>query len=206
MTRCGRQLLVADRPTRRAGRGLADPVVLGLPDGTELGVRSAVGDDLPGLVDLHERCSARSRNRRYHGGAARLAPARMRRLLEPARGVTLLATPTVSHSPTAPVVAMANLLGEGDTAEVALLVRDDWQRRGLGSALLRRLVWQAERSGYAALGLHIQAENTPMLRAVDRLERPATIDRDGSLLTLTVPLTAAVSPTSAPLDLSAIIR
>lgn len=206
MTRWGKQTLVVDRPTRRAGRGRADPVTLVLPDGTELDVRSAVGDDLPGVVDLHERCSARSRNRRYHGGASRLAPARMRRLLEPARGVTLLATPTASPSPVAPVVAMANLLGEGDTAEVALLVRDDWQRRGLGSALLRRLVGQAEQRGYAALDLHIQAENTPMLRAVRRLGRPSAADRDGSLLTLTVPLIAAVSPIRASLDLSVAAR
>ncbi|WP_025620136.1 GNAT family N-acetyltransferase [Salinispora cortesiana] len=202
MTRWGRQTLVADRPTCQAGRGLAGPFTLDLRDGTELDVRSAVGDDLPGVVDLHERCSARSRNRRYHGGSARLAPARMRRLLEPARGVTLLATPTASHSPSAPVVAMANLLGEGDTAEVALLVRDDWQRRGLGSVLLRRLVWEAEQSGYVALDLHVQAENTPMLRVVYRLARPSMVDRDGSLLTLTVPLTAADSPARAPLDLS----
>lgn len=205
MTRWGQQTLVVDRPAGLAVRGLADLVTLRLPDGAEVDVRPAAGDDLIGVVDLHERCSARSRNRRYHGGSAP-APARLRRLLAPARGVTLLATPTVSHAPTAPVVAMANLLGEGDLAEVALLVRDDWQRRGLGSALLRRLVWQAEQGGYAALGLHIQAENTPMLRAVDRLQRPVTIDRDGALLTLTVPLTATVSPTGAPLDLSVITR
>ncbi|WP_027659673.1 GNAT family N-acetyltransferase [Salinispora fenicalii] len=206
MMRWGTQTLVVDGPTRRVVRGRADLVTLGLPDGAELDVRPAVGGDLPGVVDLHERCSVRSRNRRYHGGSARPAPARLRRLLEPARGVTLLAAPTTSDSPTAPVVAMANLIGEGDTAEVALLVRDDWQRRGLGSALLRRVVWQAEQSGYAALDLHIQAGNTPMLRAVRRLDRPLTVDRDGSLLTLTVPLIAAVSPIRASLDLSVATR
>ncbi|WP_374250537.1 GNAT family N-acetyltransferase [Micromonospora sp. R77] len=87
-----------------------------------------------------------------------------------------------------PVVAMANLLGEGDEAEAALLVRDDWQRRGLGTALLRRLVGHAERAGYAALLLHVQAQNTPMLRTVARLGRPMPSERDGCLLTVTVPL------------------
>lgn len=201
MTWWGTWTIVDEGPAEWAVRGLADPVALRLPDGTELDVRAATADDLHGVDELHEQCSMRSRNRRYHGGASRPAPARLRRLLEPARGVTLLATPTSSSHSARAVVAMANLLGEGDTAEAALLVRDDWQRRGLGSALLRRLVGQAEQRGYAALDLHIQAENTPMLRAVRRLGRPPAVDRDGSLLTLTVPLIAAVSPIRASLDL-----
>ncbi len=176
-----------------AGRRAAEQVTLVLPDGAELCVRPATGDDLPGVVELHERCSTRTRNRRYLGGAALPPPARLRRLLEPARGVTLLATAGGSGGAAEPVVAMANLLAEGELAEVALLVRDDWQRRGLGSALLRRLVRRAEQAGYAALVLHTQAENTPMLRTARRLGRPATTDRDGALLTLTVPLTGEVA-------------
>ncbi|WP_238424350.1 GNAT family N-acetyltransferase [Micromonospora parastrephiae] len=97
---------------------------------------------------------------------------------------------TTSDGAAESVVAMANLLGEGDEAEVALLVRDDWQRRGLGSALLRRLARHADQAGYAALLLHVQAENTPMLRTVRRLDRPGSADRDGALLTLTLPLVA----------------
>lgn len=175
-------------------RRAAEQVTLVLPDGAELGVRPAGADDLAGVVELHEACSARSRYRRYLGGAAAPSPARLRRLLEPARGLTLLASAPGCRGAGEPVVAMANLLAEGDEAEVALLVRDDWQRRGLGSALLRRLVGHAERAGYAALLLHVQAENTPMLRTLRRLARPTPTERDGALLTLTVPLT---TPTPA---------
>ncbi|MBM7075992.1 GNAT family N-acetyltransferase [Micromonospora humida] len=170
----------------------ADRVVLVLPDGAELTVRPATADDLAGVVDLHERCSAQSRQRRYLSGAALPPPARLRRLLEPARGLTLVATTTGSGGAAESVVALANLLGEGDEAEAALLVRDDWQRRGLGTGLLRRLLAHAERAGFAALVLHTQAENTPMVRTVARLGRFAPIERDGSLLTVTVALSARV--------------
>ncbi|MGC5017614.1 GNAT family N-acetyltransferase [Micromonospora sp. DT47] len=170
----------------------ADRVTLVLPDGAELAVRPATGDDLPGVVALHEGCSTRSRQRRYLGGAALPSPTRMRRLLEPARGLTLLAT-AGSGGAAESVVAMANLLAEGDEAEVALLVRDDWQRRGLGSALLRRLLGHADRAGYAALVLHTQAENAPLLRTVARLGRPTPVERDGAVLTVTVPLAAAAT-------------
>ncbi|TWH69121.1 acetyltransferase (GNAT) family protein [Micromonospora olivasterospora] len=93
---------------------------------------------------------------------------------------------------------MANLVAEGDEAEVALLVRDDWQRRGLGTALLRRLLGQAERAGVAAVLLHVQAENGPMLRTLRRLDRPATLERDGSVVTVTVPVTPAAAPPAPP--------
>ncbi|MEU5784089.1 GNAT family N-acetyltransferase [Micromonospora lupini] len=168
-------------------RRAAEQVTVVLPDGAEVAVRPACADDLSAVVELHEACSPRSRQRRYLGGAALPRPARLRRLLEPSRGLTLVATTTDGGGG---LVAMANLAGEGDEAEVALLVRDDWQRRGLGSALLRRLVRHAEEAGYAALVLHVQADNGPMLRTLHRLGRPAAAERDGGLLTLTVPLAA----------------
>jgi ribosomal protein S18 acetylase RimI-like enzyme len=184
-----------------AARRAADRVTLVLPDGTETLVRPATTDDLPGVVALHEACSARSRQRRYLGGAGCPSASRLRRLLEPARGLTLVATEPGPGGAAESVVAMANLLAEGDEAEVALLVRDDRQRRGLGGALLRRLVGHAERAGYAALVLHVQAENTPMLRAVRRLDRPTSVERDGSVLTVTVPL--VVRPVDLPRQVDA---
>ncbi|RZU74241.1 L-amino acid N-acyltransferase YncA [Micromonospora kangleipakensis] len=176
-----------------AARRAVDQVTLLLPDGAELLVRPATVDDLAGVVELHEGCSARSRQRRYLGGAGSPSPSRLRRLLEPARGVSLVVTRSGFGGAAESVVAMANLLAEGDEAEVALLVRDDWQRRGIGTALLHRLVGHAERAGYAALVLHVLAENAPMLRTLARLGRPTPMERDGSLLTATVPLVAGVT-------------
>ena len=176
-----------------AGR-CAEQITVVLPDGAELTVRPAVAEDLAGVVELHESCSARTRQRRYLGGATLPPPGRLRRLLEPSRGLTLVAVTTGCDPAAESVVAMANLLAEGDEAELALLVRDDWQRRGLGSTLLRRLTRQAESGGYAAMVLHVQADNMPMLRTLRRLGRPTTIERDAGLLTLTVPL-AAEAPT-----------
>ncbi|MFG1884248.1 GNAT family N-acetyltransferase [Micromonospora sp. NPDC049102] len=171
--------------TRRA----AEQVTLVLPNGAEVAVRPANADDLAGVLELHEGCSPRSRERRYLSGAALPRQDRLRRLLEPTRGLTLVATTTDGDGT---VVAMANLLGEGDEAEAALLVRDDWQCRGLGSALLRRLVSHADRAGYAALVLHVRADNAPMLRTLRRLDRPSSVQRDAGLLTLTLPLSVAV--------------
>ncbi|MEO3780872.1 GNAT family N-acetyltransferase [Micromonospora sp. B11E3] len=180
-------------------RRAAEHVTLALPDGAELLVRPATADDLAGVRELHEGCSARSRQRRYFAGAALPSPARLRRLLEPAEGLTLLATTTGGPGgPAGRVVAMANLVAEGDEAEVALLVRDDWQRRGIGTALLRRLVGQAERAGVAAVLLHVQVENGPMMRTLRRLDRATTVEREGSLVTVTMPVTPDAAPAAVP--------
>ncbi|GAA0455863.1 hypothetical protein Ade02nite_04660 [Paractinoplanes deccanensis] len=154
-----------------------------LADGAELTVRQATADDLEGVRRLHQRSSAATLQRRYLGGG-RPADARLRRLLEPSgAGRTLLAVAGDR------VVAMANLLTEGDLGEIAILVEDGWQRRGIGTALLRRLLAHAERSGIAAVEAHAAADNVAMLRTLRRLGAgPA--ERDGTMVSVTLPVPA----------------
>ena len=152
-----------------------------LADGAELTVRQASGDDLEGVRRLHQRTSDISLQHRYLGGGGPGAT-RLARLLEPTgNGRTLLALAGDR------VVAMANLLTEGDLGEIAILVEDDWQRRGVGTALLRRLLAHAGRCRFAALVAHTGADNVAMLRTLRRLGAgPA--DRDGALISVTLPV------------------
>jgi len=160
----------------------AEQTTLLLPDGTELLVRSAFADDLDGVRGLHERASAATLARRYPGGTAVPSEARLRRLLEPAGGVTLLALDADDE-----VVALASLVAEGDLGEAALLVGDEWQRRGIGTALLRRLLAFAERSGFAAVVAHTNADNVAMLRTLRRFG-PGSSVNDGALVSVTLPV------------------
>src|SRR4051794_4702722 len=115
-----------------------------LTDGSELTVRTATPDDAESVLGLHERASAAALHSRYLGGSAP-SEARLRRLLDPAGGRTLLAVTADGQ-----VVAMANLLAEGDLGEIAVLIEDGWQRRGIGTALVRRLRAWAEKGHFAA--------------------------------------------------------
>jgi GNAT superfamily N-acetyltransferase len=166
-----------------AGRQAAVQASLLLADGTELAVRLAGPEDLDTVRAMHERCSATSRRRRYLGGSGDLSADRLGRLLAPARGLALAASAGADQ-----IVAVANLVGEGVLAEAAVLVEDGWQRRGIGAALLRRLVTLAADSGCAALVLHTLAENDAMLRTLCRLGRAYTVDRDGPVVSITLPL------------------
>jgi RimJ/RimL family protein N-acetyltransferase len=161
-------------------RHSAEQATLLLPDGSELLVRAAVADDLESALRLHARASAATLQRRYPGGQVP-TEARLRHLLEPARGLTLLAL----HDDQA--VAMANLIIEGDLGEVALLVDDAWQRRGVGTALLRRLIGYAQTAGTAALVAHTAADNVAMLRTLRRLGATDGA-RDGTMISVTFPV------------------
>ncbi|MFD0490015.1 GNAT family N-acetyltransferase [Saccharopolyspora spinosporotrichia] len=61
---------------------------------------------------------------------------------------------------------MGNLMYDGDIGEIALLVRDDWQRRGVGSVLAARLVEEAQALGIATLSAHTHVDNTAIARTL----------------------------------------
>jgi GNAT superfamily N-acetyltransferase len=89
---------------------------------------------------------------------------------------------------------MANLICDGAEAEIALLVADAYQRRGIGSALLHRAVRLATGAGIGALHAHTHADNSAMIATMRRLGRPLRVAADGRLLTLTVDLCPPTEP------------
>jgi GNAT superfamily N-acetyltransferase len=109
--------------------------VLLLPGGEELTIRPAAVDDVPALTAMHHRCSRRTRRQRYLSSGTRPGPADLTRMVNRRHGRTLVVT-----VPGGAVVAMGNLMHDGGDAEVALLVEDAWQRRGIGTVLMRRLL------------------------------------------------------------------
>ena len=169
-------------------RRTAEQTTLLLPDGAELLVREAAADDLDGVRRLHARTSPQSRGRRYLGTATTPSDTRLRRLLEPVSGTTLLAVHFDPATGEEQVVAAGTLATEGDLGEVTLLVEDAWQRRGIGTVLLRRLIAWAARADLEAVVAHVGAENVAMLRTLRRLGADGTADRDGALLSVTLPV------------------
>ncbi len=186
-----------------AGRQAAAQATVLLADGTDVAVRLAGVEDLDAVRAMHDRCSATTRRHRYLGLASTPSGARLGRLLAPRRGFTLLAFVGDDRAAAGVpggdrVVAMANLVGEGVLGEAAVLVEECWQRRGIGTALVRRLITLATASGYAALDLHSYAENTVMLRTLCRLAHPYTVERDGAVVSITLPLRPALATAPPP--------
>jgi GNAT superfamily N-acetyltransferase len=97
-------------------------------------LRGAGPEDLVAARAMHRRCSPTALALRYPGGAGE-ADRYLRHLFDPRHGRTVAAC-----APQGELAGLGHLLWDGHEAEAALLVADGWQRRGVGTALLRRLV------------------------------------------------------------------
>ncbi|MEU8617644.1 GNAT family N-acetyltransferase [Streptomyces sp. NPDC048623] len=172
----------------RLPRGLD---VLTLPEGNDITVRRADQRDLVAARALHDRCSDRTLALRYHGPVGD-AGRYLDHLLSPRFGRTL-AVQTASGR----VVALGHLLWDGDETEVALLVEDEWQRRGIGSELLGRLVALAEEAGCDSVYAVTQSSNTGMVAAMRALNLPLDYQIEEGTLVITARLTGRRAGTAA---------
>ncbi|MFE1832971.1 GNAT family N-acetyltransferase [Streptomyces sviceus] len=162
--------------------------VLTLPEGHDITVRRADTGDLEAAVAMHERCSARTLSLRYHGPVGD-ADRYLNHLLSPRFGQTLAV-----RSASGRIVGLGHLLWDGDETEVALLVEDTWQRRGIGGELLERLVALAAEAGCASVYAVTQSSNTGMVAAMRGLGLPLDYQiEEGTLV-----ITARIAPQPEP--------
>ncbi|MBT2442435.1 GNAT family N-acetyltransferase [Streptomyces sp. ISL-36] len=168
--------------------------VLTLPEGNEITVRRADQRDLVAARAMHDRCSERTLGLRYHGPVSD-ADRYLNHLLSPRFGRTL-AVQTASGR----LVALGHLLWDGDETEVALMVEDDWQRRGIGSELLGRLVAMAVEAGCESVYAVTQSSNTAMVAAMRALNLPLDYQIEEGTLVITARLAATPRPSRPPYE------
>ncbi|MFE7133895.1 GNAT family N-acetyltransferase [Streptomyces sp. NPDC057638] len=166
---------------------------LTLPEGERITVRRADRRDGPAALAMHRRCSARTLRRRYHGPVAD-APRYLDHLLGPRHGRTL-----AGWTASGELVALGHLLWDGEETEVALLVEDAWQGRGVGAELLRRLAGLAREAGCRSVYAVTQPTNPAMVAAMRGLGLPLEYQLEEGTLVVTARLGAA-DPGAAPAD------
>ncbi|MGW0803697.1 GNAT family N-acetyltransferase [Nonomuraea sp. NPDC002799] len=160
-----------------------------LADDAELSVRPLTSIYREAVRDLHDRCSPESRRFRYFTSMPALPPRMFDKLCDRSRGYSLVA----GHD--GQVVGMANLMFTPDPgiAEMAFLVEDRWQGRGLGAVLARMLVRAARDLGYAEVRATMLSDNMRMRRLLISLGATLGYTEDPGVVEARLPVGMMVS-------------
>lgn len=163
-----------------------------LRDGTVLHVRPIRPEDGQLERVFVERLSERSRYYRFFHRLSELTPAMLARFtqVDYDRELALVA---LAHAGTedAAFVGVARYIANPDrtSAEFAVVVADDWQRRGVAGVLMRGLIVCAKRRGFDQLVGMVLRENEPMIEFVRSLGFTVTDDpEDPAQVCATLPL------------------
>jgi acetyl coenzyme A synthetase (ADP forming)-like protein len=134
-------------------------------DGSVATLRPVSSADREALLAFLTRLSPESLTKRYFAGTP--PKQAVEQLLRPASPSEHLVLLVCTGEPGAEqIIAVGEYTREepgGDTAEVAFLVADAYQGRGLGTALLERLALIAARQGIRSFRAYTQARNRRML-------------------------------------------
>jgi acetyltransferase len=145
-------------------------------DGTDVTIRPIRPEDEPLMVKFHETLSERSVYFRYFhlmNVSQRTAHERLTRIcfIDYNREMALVAERRDAQSGEREILAVGRLskIHWSSDAEVAVLVSDKWQGRGLGSELLHRLIQVGKDEKLSRLTADILPDNRDVQRVCDRL-------------------------------------
>ena len=195
-TRASALLRLAASVSRMAGDVEALSWVEQITGDATVWIRLARPEDADAVAAMHERCSPQSRYQRYLGGANEWRDISLRRLTGGHRGATL-----VVMSEEGTIVGLGNVFPaepeDGHGAEIAVIVEDAYQGRGIGTRLLRHMLELAERIGFQEVVAIVLAQNTTMLRVLEETRLDWTRELEEAVVTMRAPL-PVVAPGSGP--------
>jgi AcrR family transcriptional regulator/L-amino acid N-acyltransferase YncA len=168
--------------------GWVEPMKLG---GT-VWIRLARPEDSDAVAAMHERCSESTLYRRYLTAVGRWRDVTLRRLSGGHRGATL-----VAMSEEGTIVGLGHVFPvaptSSQTAEVAVIVEDAYQSRGIGSGLVRHMLELAVRLGFDGVVATVLAQNDEMLHVLDSTRLVWSRHVEAGVVTLRAALPAPAS-------------
>ena len=166
-------------------------------EGGTVWIRLARPEDSEAVAAMHERCSEQTLYRRYLTAVGTWRDITLRRLTGGHRGATL-----VAMSEEGAIVGLGHVFPEsttdGRTAEIAVIVEDAYQRRGIGTRLVRHMLELAERLGFDEVVGTVLAQNDEMLRVLDATRLVWVRHVEDGVLTLRAPLARVAPVTQRP--------
>ena len=159
---------------------------LELNDGAALRLRPIRPDDEPRLVELFHRLSPRTVYQRFFRAYDRLPDHWYHRFahVDYRTRLALVAEQQEAGGPLLHAVARYEPGEAAGTTEIAIVVADAWQHRGLGTLLLDALLAAAEARGLRRFTADVLADNRPMLRVLTRVAHIGRRELEAGVLTI----------------------
>jgi AcrR family transcriptional regulator/RimJ/RimL family protein N-acetyltransferase len=200
-TRASALLRLAAALSRMAGDADALGWVAPIKGDETVWIRLARPEDADAVAAMHERCSEQTRYRRYLTGVSEWRDISLSHLAGGHRGATL-----VVMNQEGAIVSLGNVFpnapDDSHAAEIALIVEDDYQGRGIGTRLLRHMLELAERIGFREVVAVVLAQNHEMLHVLEATSLDWTRKVEEAVLTMRAPLpvvdAGSLSPAHPP--------
>jgi len=163
-----------------------------LKDGTEIFFRPVKPTDEEALSEMLYSLSEESVHTRYFMYTKQFPHSSVQRLTNIDYQNDLAIVGVVPSPAGEDVVAIAQYFLDPKTqvAEVAFIVQDDWQRRGMGTFLMNYLVEIARRRKVERFTASVLPVNKPMLAVFENSGLPIQTDFDGDSYSVELDLTA----------------
>ena len=149
--------------------------------GPTLVVRPLRDGDVDTVAAVFARLGEQSRRMRFNGPKPCLSAAELRQLAMVDGGHHALVA-YVDGDPRP--VAIARLARAADGAEIAFAVADEYQHRGIGSALAGELIADARAAGITEIIALVRSDNPDALALLRRTARVTRIRHEGSELSV----------------------
>jgi ribosomal protein S18 acetylase RimI-like enzyme len=137
--------------------------------------------DVRTVVDVFDRLGEGSRRRRFNGPKPCLSRSELRQLATVDADRRALVA-YVEGNPRA--IGIARLVRSGSSAEVAFAVVDEYQKRGIGSALVSELFADARAAGITEVTGLVSAGNAAALALLRRVANVLTVRYEGTELSV----------------------
>jgi ribosomal protein S18 acetylase RimI-like enzyme len=149
--------------------------------GPRLVVRPLRHGDVRTVMAVFRRLSEQSRRARFNGPKPCLSAAELRRLASVDRTHHALVA-YVEGDPEP--VAIARLVRDGRSAEIAFAVADEQQRQGIGTALTAELIADARAAGITEITALVSSSNATAVKLIRRVTEVLAISFEGPELSI----------------------
>ena len=162
------------------------PITFQTTDGQPIAVRRMLPADVNQLIHIYRHLSEESLYQRFQEPVTNLPP---QRILEEARllaeagytqGKGFLAFADTPGRPGAPIAGARYIRTGNNTAETAITIRDDFQKKGIGTQLLNLIIEEARKDGIRTLVANVNANNRSVLKLLSHYPYPQKREHYGS--------------------------